>query len=53
MTLDLTLKGRFQAELLDYLPNIKRTGATSIRYVAGDMVEVSKFMEFVTTYKPS
>ena len=52
ITVDVTLRGRLQAELLDYLPYVERTGATSVRHVAQDMVAASKFLEFITTYKP-
>jgi len=41
-----------QAELLDYLPNVERIGATRVRFIAADMVEASKFIGFVTNYKP-
>ena len=53
ITMDVVLRGRLQAELLDYLPNVERTGATSVRHVAQDMVAASKFLEFITTYKPN
>ena len=31
---------------------IRRTDAHSIRFMGKDMIEVSKFMEFITTYEP-
>ena len=52
VTLEIVFKGRMQAELLDYLPNVERTGATRVRFIAADMVEASKFIGFVTNYKP-
>ena len=51
ITIEVTLQDRLQAELLDYLPDVERTGATSVRHVARDMVAASKFLEFITTYK--
>ena len=39
------------AEILSYLPNIERASAHAVRFIAQDMVEVSKFIEFVTTYR--
>jgi D-amino peptidase len=52
ITLDLTFKHYRAAEILAYLPNIQRTSAHSIRFVGKDIVEVSRFIEFVNTYSP-
>ena len=48
--MDLSLKSYRPAELLAYLPMIKRTGARSIQYTAPTILEVSKFLEVVTHY---
>jgi D-amino peptidase len=50
--LDVSFKNYRPVEVLSYLPNIERTSSHSIRFVARDMVEVSKFIEFITTYEP-
>jgi D-amino peptidase len=49
---DVTFKNYRQAEMLAYLPIVERTGSHSIRYVAKDMVAVSKFVEFMDGYEP-
>jgi len=49
--LDVTLKNYRPAELLAYLPIVERTTAHSIRFTGGDMVEVSKFLEFMLSYR--
>jgi D-amino peptidase len=41
------------AEVLSYLPIVERTDAHSIKFVGKDMIEVSKFLEFILTYEPS
>jgi len=51
--LDVRFKAYRPAELLAYLPNVQRTDAHSIRFVGKDIVEVSKFLEFITNYEPS
>ena len=39
------------AEMMAYLPNVQRTTSHAIRFVAKDMVEASRFLEFVGTYE--
>jgi D-amino peptidase len=51
--LDIRFKSYRPAEVLSYLPIVKRTDAHSVRFVGKDMLEVSRFMEFVLTYQPS
>ena len=53
ITLDVSFKNYRPVELLGYLPNLQRIDSHTIRYVAKDMVEVSKFLEFVTSYDPT
>lgn len=48
---DVTFKSYRAAELLDYLPSVERTTAHSIRYNGEDMVEMSKFLEFILSYR--
>ncbi len=50
VTLDLRFKHYRPAEMLAYLPIVERPDAHSIRYVGPDMIAISKFLEFVTTY---
>lgn len=53
ITLDVRFKSYRPAEVLAYLPIVERTDAHSIRFVGQDMVEVSRFLEFILTYEPS
>ena len=53
MTLDLRFKNYRPAEVLAYLPIVERTDAHAIRFRGKDMVEVIRFLEFVTNYEPS
>lgn len=41
------------SEMLSYLSIVERTDSHSIRFVGKDITEVSKFLEFITTYEPS
>lgn len=50
--LDLRFKNYRPAELLAYLPGIERLDAHAIRFRARDVMEVSRFLEFVTSYEP-
>jgi D-amino peptidase len=51
--LDLRFKNYRPAELLAYLDTVKRTDAHSIRFTGKDVLEVSRFLEFVLNYSPS
>ena len=48
---ELSLKHYRPVELLGYLPNVERISAHSIRFVARDMEEVSRFLTFVLNYR--
>ncbi len=50
--LDVRFKNYRPSEVLSYLSIVKRTDAHSIRFIGKDMIEVSKFLEFITTYEP-
>lgn len=50
VTLEIRFKHYRPAEMLAYLPMVERPDAHSIRYVGPDMIAISKFIEFVTTY---
>jgi D-amino peptidase len=52
VTLDLVFKNYRPAEMLSYLSIVQRTTSHGIRLVGKDMVEVSRFLEFVGTYEP-
>ena len=50
--LDVRFKNYRPSEVLSYLSVVERVDAHSIRYVGKDMVDVSKFLEFIVTYEP-
>jgi D-amino peptidase len=50
--LDVRFKNYRPSELLSYLSIVERTDAHSIRFTGKDMIETSKFMEFILTYEP-
>ena len=45
--LEVVCLQRKAAELLDYLPNVERTDAYTIKFVGKDMVEIAKFLQFL------
>jgi D-amino peptidase len=49
--LDLTFKSYRPAEVLAFLPIVSRTDAHSIRFTGRDVVEVSRFLEFLGEYE--
>jgi D-amino peptidase len=51
--LDVRFKNYRPAEVLSYLSIVERTDSHSIRFVGKDMIEVSKFLEFMMTYEPA
>lgn len=51
--LDVRFKNYRPSEMLSYLSIVERTDSHSIRFIGKDIVEVSKFLEFITTYEPS
>lgn len=50
VTLDVRFRFYRPAEMLAYLPIVERTDAHTIRYVGPNIIAVSKFIEFITTY---
>ncbi len=52
ITLELSFKHYRAAEILAYLPIVTRVTSHTIRFVGKDMLEVSRFIEFVQTYQP-
>jgi D-amino peptidase len=51
--LEVRFKNYRPAEVLSYLPIIQRTDAHSIKFAGEDMIEASKFLEFIVTYNPA
>jgi D-amino peptidase len=51
--LDVRFKNYRPSEMLSYLSIVERTDSHSIRFLGKDIVEVSKFLEFITTYEPA
>ena len=51
--LDVRFKNYRPSEVLSYLSIVERTDAHSIKFTGEDMIEVSKFLEFIVTYEPS
>jgi D-amino peptidase len=49
--LDVRFKSYRPSELLSYLSIVERTDSHSIRFMGEDMVETSKFMEFMMSYE--
>jgi D-amino peptidase len=49
--LELTLKNYTPVELLGYLPNVERVNSHTIRFVGKDIIEVSNFLSFVTSFR--
>lgn len=45
--LDITFQSYQPSEVLAYLPIVERIDARTVRYIGADMVEVSKFLQFV------
>jgi D-amino peptidase len=53
ITLDVRFKNYRPSEMLAYLSIVERTDSHSIRFVGRNMVEVSKFLEFIVSYESS
>jgi len=51
--LEISFKNYMPAELMAYLPNVDRVDAHTIRFVGQNMVEISRFLEFTTSYSVS
>lgn len=52
IALDVVFKNYRPAEMLAYLSIVTRTASHAIRFSGRDMIEVSKFLEFIGTYEP-
>ena len=51
--LEVSFKNYRPIQLLSYLPIVEQVDSHTIRYVADDMVAISKFLEFATSYQIS
>jgi len=51
--LDVRFKAYRPPELLSYLSIVQRTDSHSIRFMGKDIIEVSRFLEFITNYEPA
>jgi len=51
--LEVRFKSYRPSEVLSYLSIVERIDAHTIRFVGKDMIEVSKFLEFINTYDPA
>jgi D-amino peptidase len=51
LQVDLTLKHYQPVELLGYLSNVERLNSHTVRYIAEDMSDVSRFLTFVLNYQ--
>ncbi len=51
--LDVRFKNYRPSEVLSYLSIVERTDSHSIRFVGKDMIEISRFLEFMLTYDAS
>ena len=51
ITLEIQFKNWRPGELLSYLPVFERIDAHAVRYIAKDMLEVSRVIEFVLNYQ--
>ena len=51
--LEVRFKSYRPSEVLSYLSIVERIDAHTIRFVGKDMIEVSKFLEFINTYDPN
>jgi D-amino peptidase len=50
VTLDVRFKNYRPSQILAYLSIVERTDSHSIRYVGKDMMDVSKFLQFMNGY---
>ena len=50
VTLDVGFKHQLPVELLAYISIVERTDTRTIRFVGKDVIEVSDFLDFITTY---
>jgi D-amino peptidase len=52
VTVEVTFKNYLPAEVLSYLRGVERADAHTVRYVAEDMLDASRFLAFIGRYEP-
>lgn len=52
LRLEVTFKNYRPAEILAYLPGIERVDAHTIAFTGRNIIEISRFIEFIVTYCP-
>lgn len=50
VTLDVRFKSYRPAQVMSYLPIVEQVDSHTIRYIGNTIVDISKFIEFLTTY---
>ncbi len=50
VTLDVRFKSYQPPQLLSYLPIVEQVDSHTIRYIGSTMIDISKFIEFITSY---
>jgi D-amino peptidase len=50
VTLDVRFKSYRPVQMLSYLPIVEQTDSHTIRYIGSTIVDISKFIEFITSY---
>lgn len=50
--LEISFKNYMPSEILSYLPDVDRVDSHTVRFTGTDMLEISRFIEFVVTYRP-
>ncbi len=50
VTLDVRFKSYRPVQMLSYLPIVEQTDSHTIRYIGNTIVDISKFIEFITSY---
>jgi D-amino peptidase len=53
VTVEVSMKNYRPVEMLGYLPNVQRIDSHTVRFVGKDIIEISKFLEFITDYDPT
>ena len=52
VTLEVRFKNYRPSEVLEYLRVVERRDAHTIRFVGSDIIEVSRFLQFINNYEP-
>lgn len=52
ITVEITFKNYLPAEILSYLRGVERVDAHTVRYIAEDMIDASRFLAFIGRYQP-